>query len=81
MAEPKCSGTRSGGVLGVGQCFLPPLSPCFLPDFGHKAKITSNSSGALTPESEQRQVLTGCCVYSVLWHCLYPTAVQLLPLA
>lgn len=40
MTEPKCSGTRSGEVLGVGQRFLSPLSPCFLPDFGHKAKIT-----------------------------------------
>lgn len=57
----------------VGQCFLSPIRPCSLPDFGHKANITINSSGTLTSRSEQCQVIVGCCMYSILWHCLYPT--------
>lgn len=61
-------------LWGVGQCFLPPLSPCFLLDFEHKAKITFNTSGALAPRSEHCQGKTGCCTYSVLWHCLYPSS-------
>lgn len=56
----------------VGQCFLPPLIPCLLLDFRHKAKIAFNSSDALAPWSEQCQGITGCCTYSVLWCCLYP---------
>lgn len=53
--------------------FSAPLSPCFLPDFVHKAKMTINSPGALEPRSEPCQGIKGCCLYSVLLCCLYPT--------
>lgn len=56
-------------LWGVGQFFLPPLCPCFLPDFTHKAKMTINSPGALEPRSEPCQDINGCCLYSVQWCC------------
>lgn len=71
---------RAEKLWRVGRCFLPPLSPCLLPDFVHKAKMTISSPGALEPGSKLCQDTNGCCLYSVLWCYLYSTDLVLLPL-
>lgn len=72
--RPKCSGTRSRGAVGGRTMFSASTEPLFLTWFcTQKVKMPINSRGALEPRSEPRQDINGCCLYSVLWCCLYLT--------